>query len=244
MSSDTSTAGKRRDGKQGEPSGPTADEVARYLKEHPGFFVDRDSLLADLTLPHESGGAVSLLERQVRILRERSIELRQKLNSLLDTARYNDQLFNVTRHLILILLDEDDTQQVISITEANLSTQPGIDACSLILTDDRVLPDSAPSRHADLENMRQRFPSLFRQRHVVCQQVDQEVAALLFPEHRRRVRSAALCPVRYNGRVIGILALGNHSRDYFSDTMDTLFLDFIADALGTLLGRGTRNDER
>lgn len=237
MSSDTSPARKRRDGSTGQPSGPTADEVARYLKEHPDFFVDRDNLLADLTLPHESGGAVSLLERQVTILRERSIDLRQRLNGLLDNARYNDQLFHVTRHLILTLLDEDNPQQIISVTEANLSTQPGIDACTLILTDDSILPHSAPSRHADRENMRQRFPSLFRQRHVVCQQVDEEVAALLFPEHNKRVRSAALCPVRYDNQVVGILALGNHSREHFSDDMDTLFLDFIADVLGTLLGR-------
>lgn len=237
MSSDTAPARKRHDGSSGEPSGPTAEEVARYLKEHPRFFVDRDSLLADLTLPHESGGAVSLLERQVSILRERGIDLRQRLNGLLENARYNDQLFNVTRHLILTLLDEDDARQIISVTEANLSTQPGIDTCSLILTHDNILPDRAPSRHADMENMRQRFPSLFRQRQVVCQQVDEDVAALLFPDHGQRVRSAALCPVRYEGQVIGILALGNHSRDYFSQDMDTLFLDFIADALGTLLGR-------
>ena len=51
------------------------------------------------------------------------------------------------------------------------------------------------------------------------------------------LRSAALCPIRYNGQVIGILELGNHARDHFSTDMDTLFLDFIADALGTLLGR-------
>ncbi|MGM0632411.1 MAG: DUF484 family protein [Pseudomonadota bacterium] len=237
MSSDTSPARSRRNDNKGTDSGPSAEEVARYLKAHPDFFIDRDSLLADLTLPHESGGAVSLLERQVKILRERGIDLRHKLNGLLETARYNDQLFNVTRHLILTLLDEDDPHQFISITEANLSTQPGIDACTLILTDDSILPDGAQYRHADLENMRQRFPSLFRRRHVVCQQVDEEVAVLLFPNHSQRIRSSALCPIRYNNQVIGILALGNHSRDYFNNDMDTLFLDFIADALGILLGR-------
>lgn len=237
MSSDTSPARNRRDGSTGAPSGPSSEAVAQYLQQHPDFFVDRDELLADMRIPHESGGAVSLLERQVSILRERGIELRQKLAGLMENARYNDQLFHVTRHLILTLLDEAVPQQIISITEANLATQPGIDTCTLILTDDSILPDSAPSRHADLENMRQRFPSLFRQRHVVCQQVDEEVAALLFPEHNKRVRSAALCPVRYEGQVIGILALGNHSRDYFSQELDTLFLDFIADVLGILLGR-------
>ena len=54
----------------------TADQVAAYLKENPDFFINRDSLLAEITLPHESGKAISLLERQVRVLRERSIESR------------------------------------------------------------------------------------------------------------------------------------------------------------------------
>ena len=82
----------------------SADQVASYLKQHPDFFINRDSLLAEITLPHESGQAISLLERQVKILRERSIESRHTLNQLLETAKYNDQLFNVTRALILALL--------------------------------------------------------------------------------------------------------------------------------------------
>jgi len=47
----------------------SADQVASYLKKHPDFFINRDSLLAEITLPHESGQAISLLERQVKILR-------------------------------------------------------------------------------------------------------------------------------------------------------------------------------
>ena len=51
----------------------SADDVASYLRENPDFFTDRDGLLAEMTVPHESGKAISLLERQVKILRERSI---------------------------------------------------------------------------------------------------------------------------------------------------------------------------
>ena len=116
-----------------DKSAVTAEQVAQYLQENPDFFVNRDSLLAEITLPHESGKAISLLERQVKILRERSIESRHTLNSLLENAKYNDQLFNVTRALILALLMEDDVSQIASATEANMNTQPGIDASSVIL---------------------------------------------------------------------------------------------------------------
>jgi len=115
----------------------SAEDVAEYLKANPDFFANRDSLLADMTVPHESGKAVSLLERQVKILRERSIESRHTLNSLLENARYNDQLFNVTRSLILMLLEEDELPALITVTESSLATQPGIDACRLIMIDTR-----------------------------------------------------------------------------------------------------------
>ncbi|RZO75248.1 MAG: DUF484 family protein, partial [OM182 bacterium] len=44
------------------------EQVAEYLRNHPEFFLAQDDVLADLTLPHESGKAITLLERQVTIL--------------------------------------------------------------------------------------------------------------------------------------------------------------------------------
>src|SRR5690625_3893495 len=84
----------------------TADAVADYLKNHPGFFQARDDLLLSLELTHPHGGAaISLLERQVSILRERNMAMRERLASLVDNARRNDRLFDQTRQLILALLE-------------------------------------------------------------------------------------------------------------------------------------------
>jgi len=204
-----------------------AEAIADYLKNNPDFFADKDDLLADMTVPHESGRAVSLLERQVKILRERSIESRHTLNSLLENARYNDQLFNVTRHLILLLLEETRPQGLISVTENNLATQPGIDACRLILVD-------TPQVATNLQN---RFPSLFRSKQVLAEQLDKEASRFLFPGSLTPLRSAALCPITYQNSLLAILVIGNQSQDYFNEDLDTLFLDFIAEVLGTLLHR-------
>jgi uncharacterized protein YigA (DUF484 family) len=215
----------------------SAEQVARYLQEHKEFFINHSELLADLSLPHESGGAVSLLERQVKILRDRSIESRHTLNSLLENARYNDQLFSVTRNLILALLEEDKVSQIASVAQANLCTQPGIDACSLILLED--LGRESPAHTETARELLQRFPSLFRSpARVVSQAITREAAQLLFPHSGLTLRSAALCPITHQGSIIAVLTIGNQSQDYFNDELDTLFLDFIAEVLGSLLRRG------
>lgn len=214
----------------------SADEVASYLKQHPDFFINRDSLLAEITLPHESGQAISLLERQVKILRERSIESRHTLNQLLETAKYNDQLFNVTRALILALLMEDEVAQIASATEANLCTQPGIDACSVILFQADHLRNVEHTRLESPEFLQENFPTLLRDRRTLCKAVSKETAAFLFPHRSSSIRSVALCPIGRE-RMLGVLAIGNKSQDYFNEDLDTLFLDFIGEVLESIIIR-------
>ena len=88
-----------------EPLSLSPEQVAAYLHAHPEFFVDRDELLGEMRIPHQPGDAVSLVERQVRLLRERNIEMRHRLSQLMDVARDNDRLFDKTRRLVLDLLD-------------------------------------------------------------------------------------------------------------------------------------------
>lgn len=214
----------------------SADQVAAYLKKHPDFFINRDSLLAEITLPHESGQAISLLERQVKILRERSIESRHTLNQLLETAKYNDQLFNVTRALILALLMEDEVAQIASATEANLCTQPGIDACSVILFQAEHLKNVEHTRLESAEFLQENFPTLLRDRRTLCRAVSKDTAAFLFPHPSSSIRSVALCPIGRE-RMLGVLAIGNKAQDYFNDELDTLFLDFIGEVLESILAR-------
>lgn len=219
-----------------ESSSVTADQVAQYLKKHPDFFINRDSLLEQITLPHESGKAISLLERQVKILRERSIESRHTLNALMENAKYNDQLFSVTRTLILALLMEDDVSQIASATEANLNTQPGIDASSVILFETGHLHNVDNMRLESTEFLQTGFPTLLRDRKTLCQRIDRDTAAFLFPHRGSGIRSVALCPIGHE-RMLGILAIGNKSEDYFNGDLDTLFLDFIGEVLESILIR-------
>src|SRR5687767_3955104 len=80
---------------RGLPSEELSDEaVAQHLQSHPDFFERQSTVLLKLRLPHQrqSGQTVSLVERQVEVLRERNQGLERRLGELMEVARANEQL--------------------------------------------------------------------------------------------------------------------------------------------------------
>ena len=83
----------------------TDEEVRNYLKSNSDFFQRHADMLDHLHISHSSGSAVSLVEKQVSVLRERNMEMRKRLNNLTANARDNDRLYDLTRNLVLELLE-------------------------------------------------------------------------------------------------------------------------------------------
>jgi len=70
-----------------------AEEVVRYLEDHPGFFEDYAELLAQIYIPHPHGGrAIPIAERQILTLREKSKMLEGKLAELIQFGEENDAI--------------------------------------------------------------------------------------------------------------------------------------------------------
>ena len=61
--------------------------VQDFLQENPDFFERHGALLGSLRLPHVAGGTVSLVERQVSVLRQKDLKLERKLKDLIDVAK-------------------------------------------------------------------------------------------------------------------------------------------------------------
>ncbi len=65
----------------------TEADVAEYLRSHPDFFERHSGLLLGLKLPHPTGaGAVSLMERQVAVLRQHNADLDRQFQAVRDTT--------------------------------------------------------------------------------------------------------------------------------------------------------------
>ncbi len=221
------------DGKTGLPS---EEEVVAHLRYNPEFFLKHEDLLAELLLPHESGAAVSLLERQVTVLRKRGMETTSKLGKLLENARNNDQIFEATKTLILSLLRARDITEIVSVTVDQLCGFSSIDACELILVEQPELRVSSSIRTMPLADLEQHYPDVFRLKRTHCGTLDQQQLVHVFPT-TDQIRSTALCPVYSEGEVLALIALGNHADANFNVNQDTLFVDFIGMVVGAVLHR-------
>jgi uncharacterized protein YigA (DUF484 family) len=232
MNNDNSAAEKIEAPSNNELS---AQDVASYLKANPEFFIEQEDLLADLSLPHESGKAISLLERQVTILRDRGVDARQKLNNLLENARNNDQLFDTTRNLVLALLRAKDITEIADVAQDQLSNHTNIDSCEVILVDRKGLKVAESVRTESKDILKKQFADVFRLKRTHCGAISEEQTQYLFPVQGNSINSTALCPVISNADVLALIAFGNQADNYFNVNLDTLFLDFIGHVVGAVL---------
>ena len=95
---------------------PSPQDVKTFLEEHPDFLVEHPDLLETLQVPHGlDGPAVSLVERQVQVLRDRQVESRQRLAELVRNARDNETLVGRVHALALRLLHARDRVHVVAL---------------------------------------------------------------------------------------------------------------------------------
>ena len=210
-------------------------QVAAYLRSHSEFFVGQDDLIAELSLPHESGKAISLLERQVTVLRERGYDAKEKLGNLLENARSNDQLFEITRDLVLSLLRAENITELAEAAQDQLADHTNIDACEIILVQHDNLNISPSVRTYPPKKLEQDFEDVFRLKRTYCGALEKWQLNVLFPGANESIKSTAVCPAIHEGEVLALLAFGNSKKDYFNVQLDTLFLDFIGNVVGAIV---------
>lgn len=220
--------------------------VEAFLREHPDFFMSRNGLLSELNLPHESGSAISLVERQVSVLRERSRDLRKRLGQLLDTARENDRLFLKTQDLVLGLLEAKNLDEIITTVQCSLRDAYQVDTNSLILFGDKAQFRETNAYVVTLEEAHAQVGNLLQSNKATCGVLRETEMTFLFPPSQfdgnpRSVGSAAVAPLQYHSAnkngAFGLLAIGSFDPDRYRSSMGTLFLSYIAEVLNRVVPR-------
>ena len=222
-----------------EGTAPTvgAEAVAAYLLAHPTFFAEHDDLLLDMQIPHQRGDSVSLVERQLKLLRDRNIEMRHRLSHLMDVARDNDRLFEKTRRLILDLLDADTLDAVVMAVEDRLRQDFGVPFVSLILFGENAAP---VGRWVATSEAQQAIGGLLAGGKTVSGNLrDHELDFLFGEAQRKEVGSSAVAAVEYQG-LHGVLAIGSRDPHHYKSTVGTLFLGYIAEVLGRVIPHVTQ----
>lgn len=209
-------------------------QILTYLEENPGFFEEHPELLETIRLPHESGKAVSLIERQVSVLRERNLEMRTRLSNMLESARANDKLFEKTKRLVLRLLDAEDLNAVVETLYDSLGTDYQVEHYSLLLLGEKQDIPQSTAKVVGLDQAQNQIGTLLRTNRAICGILRQEELTFLFGENAFQVGSVAAVPLCH-GNTFGILAIGNKDPQYYRSSMGTLFLTYIAEVLNRIL---------
>lgn len=202
------------------------------LKTHPDFFESNEDLLEDISLPHESGKAVSLIERQVAVLRQRNLEMRQQINAVVEAAKDNDKLFDKSKRLVLSLLEAGDLNTLVETLNDSLRNDYQIEYFSLTLIGDQPLQTKAKT--VTQEQARRQIAPILNSSRAICGILRQKEMAFLFGRQAGEIGSVAVIPISH-GNTLGVLAVGNRNPQYYTGSTGTLFLSYIADVLNRLL---------
>lgn len=201
-------------------------EVVAWLRERPEFFTRHAELTESLRIPHPCRPAVSLLEYQNRLLRERNQRLHDKLLELVSIARDNDRLAERVQRLALGLLDaRGGLDELLHGVKAILRDEFKADCVALCLAVPPTVGLSAVEEllRPDVVGL---FEAIFRAGRPQCGRLSLEQAGALFGDSAGYAVSAALIPL--DGEAWrGLLAVGSGDANRFHSGVGTLFLERI-----------------
>jgi uncharacterized protein len=220
------------------------EHIADYLQTYPDFFERNSPLLAKLRLPHlrEAGSTVSLMERQVEVLRERNASLERKLKELLDVARSNDALAERIHRLCQRLILTHGTTDTLQAIEASL--REDFDMLHTVMLLFASAGQAAMERGvgrfvrpADRESADIKgFDSLLQSGKPRCGQIRDTQRDFLFGPDVTEIASVALTPLGDKGS-LGLLAIGASDTERFNPAMSTEFLSRIGELIAKALTR-------
>jgi uncharacterized protein len=209
------------------------ESVAAFLREHPQFLMQRPDLLSSLTLAHTTGGkTVSLIERQIELMREKNRGLEYKLTTLVRNAQENEAIANklhsFTRALLLARADLPDVLQ------QNLRSLFSIPQSALRIWE----VDEA------YQNLECAQPVAFEvitlansMKSPYCGPNSDFLAASWLIDGGTSARSVAMIPLRagINPNAFGMLVLGSSDAERFTTDMGTAFLERIGELASAAL---------
>lgn len=219
----------------------TEDTISSYLAAHPDFFERNPKVLGKLRIPHESGGTVSLVERQVSMLRQKEVKLERQLRELIQVARDNDLLAAKIHKLALHLLSADNLNATVAAVEEAMRSGFGADQAVLVLFGNPDRFDDVDAGRffrviqRDDEALRP-FATFLDGSGPRCGQVRDAQRNFLFRGDAEDIGSVALVPLGSKAS-IGFLAIGSVDAKRFHPGMSIDFLTRVGDLVSGALNR-------
>lgn len=218
---------------QSDPTDET--KVVQYLRNNPEVLMSYPEVFSSLVIPHKTGGATSLVERQLKLLREENQSLKAKIDELVGIARENEELNQRFHRLALELMNTDQLHDILSMVQDQVQTFFYTDfVCFRFLPGVREAENILDGLYLDSESgIVDSVKPWIEARKPVCGQQDEKINNALFGPDIR-IGSSALIPL-YHTSDLGLLCLGSVNSDRFGVSMGTIFLQQLGELVSTRL---------
>jgi len=218
----------------------SASDVEKYLCHHPEFFVDHPELLARLDVPHStgSGSAVSLIERQVLLIRQENKQHRERIRDLVEIARRNESIVKKLQQLTLQLISSKTLDEYLDNLQEHLREHFSANHVSVILFKEIFVGlVSSVELISRSDSHLANFEQILTNKQPSCGRFSASQLIFLFgKKHSEEVKSMALIPLGGDD-TIGMLAIGNASAAHFKADMSTSFLTSLGEVSSGVLTR-------
>ena len=198
-----------------------AKDVEIFLLENIDFFVSRESLVSELSFKHDSGGASSLLEMQVRRLRDEQSRLMEMLTSFVSTGQDNEDLFLKSKTLTLALIKTRDIDSIIETVESFFQDIIGADTCNLVLVSDQEVQELESVTGIEMNK-----------NSIHMGPFSQEKMSYLFQDEEMLSGVISIFKVKNK---FGLLKIGSKDQTKYLGDGDTTFIEYIRDVIASVI---------
>lgn len=215
----------------------TAEDVADFLDKHPEFFMEHPESLSRLEVPHTgSGVAISLVERQVQVLREQNQLIRKQLHELIEIARQNEELARRMHKLALTLMDAAEPKDIFSTLYDNLRKNFHADKVAVRLFAGPSFIDTyaGPEFAGQDAEEKSLFKTMIETLEPICGRMKQQQQVFLFGDDGNRIASSVMVPLHGPGWG-GILSIGSFDPQRFQPGMGVELLANMGEVLSFIL---------
>lgn len=204
------------------PEGTEA--VIAFLREHPNLLIDNPALLSEINIPHNTGVATSLVERQISVLREQVRQHKNQLKELFEIATENGELGERIHLLAEKLINTSDIESLISTIKKSLVSDFTADKIVL-----RIMADNNLSEFVG-ENWSEKslFEDVIKNKKPICGRLNEEQHKIMFADELPEYGSSVLVPL-FGNNWTGLLAIGSQSPERYRKDMGTEILSQMAD---------------
>jgi len=198
-----------------------AKDVELFLLGNTDFFKTRESLVGELSFKHDTGGASSLLEMQVRRLRDEQSRLMDMLTSFVSTGQDNADLFLKSKALTLSLIQAKDLNTIVETVESFFQDTIGVDKCNLVLASDQELKELESSTGLEMNKNT-----------IHMGPFSQEKMSLLFNDEEMLSGVSSIFKLKNS---FGFLKIGSKDQTKYLGDGDTTFIEYIRDVIASVI---------